>query len=249
MFKGELAADHAVDHLLFADRSAVPIGDPLAIAEADHVVGNLLDLIQTVRDIDDRGAILLQQPDLFENPRRIGLAQRCGRFVEDHIARLAQQSLADLDSLLNRHRQPPHHGGRIDVHAKRPQDFTRLADHVRPVDASPFGWLTSKEDILGHRQFGQQADFLMDQGNAVVNGLCRRLRRIGCTVQPHLTGRTIDDPRDDVVEGGFPGAVFADQGHDLPGQNREFDSFQNFNRTVTFAKPAAMQTGRERCAV
>ena len=56
--------------------------DDLAVAQYGDVIGDLFDLAQPVRDVDDRDSFLAQPIDEFEELDDVGLLERLGRLVE-----------------------------------------------------------------------------------------------------------------------------------------------------------------------
>ena len=68
--------------------------DVLAEAQDRDRVGDLEDVVQVVRDEDDREALLAQAPDEVEHLPRLGHAERRGRLVEDHEREFHMTALA-----------------------------------------------------------------------------------------------------------------------------------------------------------
>ena len=63
-------------------RAAGRLSMDLAVAQHGYVIGELFDLVQPVRDVDDRYLFLAQPLDELEKLVDIGLLERLGRLVE-----------------------------------------------------------------------------------------------------------------------------------------------------------------------
>ena len=86
-------------------RSSVELGDRRVstcapVAEHGDAVGELHDLVDAVRDVDDRDAVAGELPDDLEQPLAFGRRQGRGRLVHDQDAGVDRQRLGDLDQLL-----------------------------------------------------------------------------------------------------------------------------------------------------
>ena len=69
------------------------------------MIGKLFDLVQPVRDVDDRYLFLTQLPDELEQPVDIGLLKRLGRLVEKKNLGLCGNGARDLNDMLLCERQ------------------------------------------------------------------------------------------------------------------------------------------------
>ena len=97
------AADHKPDDFGDFRRGGVERGDILAVAHDGDAVGDALELIHAVRDIDDADAGLLELPDEDEQVIDLRVGQDGGRLVKnEQSCVLMGQGLCDLDHLLLR---------------------------------------------------------------------------------------------------------------------------------------------------
>ena len=88
----------------------------------------------------------------------------------------------------------------------------RLAPRPRMVDdAEPVAPLMADENVFRHRQLRKQGEFLVDDLNAVSLGLARRRPASRRAVEDHLALIRGVGARDDLDQGGFAGAVLAEQ--------------------------------------
>ena len=96
---GDVAADHQLGDGLLAGARGRRIVDQPPVAQHDDAVGELDDLVQPVRDVDDRGAVGAQAPDDREQPARLVVGQRRGRLVEGDQPAAGAHRAHDLDHL------------------------------------------------------------------------------------------------------------------------------------------------------
>ena len=86
---GDLGGDAGgdrVDDLLLGRLTALEDGDVLAEPEDRDPVGHLEDVVEVVRDEDDREPLLGETSDEVEHLTRLRDAERGRRLVEDHDA-------------------------------------------------------------------------------------------------------------------------------------------------------------------
>ena len=88
---------------------------------------------------------------------------------------------------------------RIARRSMRPTRLVRLAAH---------------EDVLGHRQVGEQRRLLVDDGDAGGLGLRGAVEVHGFAVEQELPGVAAVEPGDDLDQSRLAGTVLADQGVD-----------------------------------
>ena len=92
--------------------------DPLPVAEHGRSVADLVDLLEMVRDVEDRDAARLDAADALEQPLDRVRLERRGRLVEDQEARADRERARDLDDLLLLDRELG--GGLVDVEVEAP---------------------------------------------------------------------------------------------------------------------------------
>ncbi len=98
--RGELAADHHGDDIVFAHAAGIAGADVLAVADHADRIGDRFDLIELMRDIDAGDIVVLQIANDRQQRRGFLFGQGGGRFVEDQQANLFIQRLGDLHQLL-----------------------------------------------------------------------------------------------------------------------------------------------------
>ena len=95
----EVAADHQAGDPLLARAGGGRDVDQPAVAQHGDAVGELDDLVQAVRDVDDRYAVAAQPADHGEEAARLVVGQRGGRLVEGDQAAAGPHGAHDLDHL------------------------------------------------------------------------------------------------------------------------------------------------------
>src|SRR3984885_11129281 len=90
---------HEVDDGLRVVPVLRPDRDHAAQAQHGYAVRDREDIVQVVRDDDDRDALGLQPVDEIEDDAGLGDAQRRGRLVQDHQLSLAQHGPGHRDGL------------------------------------------------------------------------------------------------------------------------------------------------------
>ena len=98
-----------------------------AVAQHRDLVGQLLDLMHAVRDVEQRKALIAQAVKDRIDAVDVRRGERRGSFVEDQELGIAAERLGDLDDLPARQRQVADPRARIDVVAADPgEQFLRL---------------------------------------------------------------------------------------------------------------------------
>ena len=91
-----------------------------AVAEHRDLVGEFLDLVHAVRDVEQRQALVAQAVQDRVDALDVRRGERRGRLVEDQELRIAAERLGDLDHLPARQRQVADPRARVDVLAADP---------------------------------------------------------------------------------------------------------------------------------
>ena len=94
--------------------------DITPVAKDRTFVGDFGDLVHAMRDVEQREALRAQPLQHHEDLGDVGGRQRRGRLVENENARVARQSLGDLDHLAARQRQVFHQRAADGCRSRRP---------------------------------------------------------------------------------------------------------------------------------
>jgi len=242
-------AHHALHQFGFAHTGhGAHIHQP-AVAQHRHAVGDALKLLEAVRDVDDGHAARLQQVDLLEQVRGFARREHGGGLVEHQHARVVLQVARDLHHLLLADAQPRHGRGRVDVlHA----DLGELArgQLVQPGLAYPAGLVGQavEQQVLGHRQRGDEAELLHDHAHAQALRVAARGGREGLAVEQHPAARGLHQAADDLRQRALARAVLAREGQHFAGVEHERDVVQH-RRRVVLAHGAQGEHGQGRCEI
>ena len=163
----DLSADHPLDDPVDGRLRDRVGGDVGAVAHHGDRVAEREDLVEAVGDEDERAALVAQAAGDREEPVDLDPAERRGRLVHDQQARVERDGLGDLDDLLVGDRESPSGTARVDPDAETGEERLGLGVHRRPVDAAAAAVrLTAHEDVLGHRQVGEERGLLVDHRDA-----------------------------------------------------------------------------------
>ena len=113
--RGGAASEHGLDQVDAQQLLGEVLADQLAVAQDRDPVADLVDLVEEVRDEQDRHAALLQVADHAEQLGALVRVQARGRLVEDEHPDVGRDGPRDRDQLLDRERVPTEQGGRVDV--------------------------------------------------------------------------------------------------------------------------------------
>ena len=210
------AADHEADDLGDFRRGGVERGDILAVAHDGDAVGDALELIHAVGDIDDANAGLFELPDEDEQVVDLRVGQDGGGLVEDKKSCVFMgQGLCNFDHLLLCDRQRLDDGLRVEIQMQLVEQLLRHGVLLRLVDEQALHGLAPDIDVFRHGQVLHEVQLLMDDADA------ERLR-VARAVDVDMLSKEFDraavarvDAGQHLHERRLAGAVFADQRHDL----------------------------------
>ena len=241
---GEVTAYHQADQLVDVQLAGGQGGDVAAIAQHGDAVADLERFFQVVADVDDGDAVGAQLAHDGEEVVDLADAQGRGRLVHDDEAGLLVQRLGHLDHLLLADAELVHRRARIDVQVQLCQQPARLLVHLRPAQGDAVRDLAAQEDVLGDREVGHLVEFLVDRGDAGVLRLpgCGEVDRLA--LEDHLAAIARIDACQDLHQGGFAGAVLADQHVDLAPAHVEVHVGERQHAGEALGDPAHLQEER-----
>ncbi len=221
------------DDLGRRDRVRRPAVDDLAVAHHRDAVGQFVDLVQPVGDIDDGDAVALEFADQLEQLAHVGVLQRLGRLVEEQNLRFGGERAGDLDDVALRQRQ----FGDAPVH--RHAQFGGGDAPKEPLGlggAAGGGELRrGKLQVFQDGQVRRERRVLIDDGDAVFQhqARARRLDILAVVIDragvgPQHAGGNGDQRR-------FAGAVLADDGMNFAGHDQNVDAFERLHRAEALA--------------
>jgi hypothetical protein len=96
----KLTTDHHSDHSIAIDFIPDEATGVLSVTQSDDSVGNLFDLVEAVRNVNDAHLMRPQVPDDCKQPPGFGEGQAGRRLVHDQNASLRRKDARNLDQLL-----------------------------------------------------------------------------------------------------------------------------------------------------
>ena len=182
-----------------------------AIPENGDEIADPYELLEPVRDIDDRHALRLQIRDHAKQNLDFGRAQRGGRLVHDKDANVLSHGFRNLDELLLADHQILDPSARVDRRAQAVHDGRGLALLCGMVDVATAHDLAIGENILRHREIAEQVEFLEHHADAVPHCVGGVRKDHGLALEQNASGRRPFDASDNLHQRRFSGAVLADE--------------------------------------
>jgi hypothetical protein len=175
----KIPPDHPADQQVIVERGHRLRRDPTAVAQRGDHVGDREDLLEAMRDEQHCRALVTQGAHHAEQSLDLRAGECRGRLVHDQDPGVERQRLRNLDHLLVGDREPP-----CDIAGRQP-DAEPVEQHGgRGVDGAMIdrsgvtARLPAHEDVLRHREIGEQGRFLVDHCDA-------RVTSIGWAVEHH----------------------------------------------------------------
>src|SRR6267378_1721214 len=166
----QLATDHPVDQLRFREVPGQGGSDVLPVAQHGDPIGDAVNLLHPVRDVDDPAAAGLELSHEREQLVDLRPAERAGGLVHDEDARVEGERLGDLDAILDGQRIVLDWSREIDVEVELLAKLPRLPQLGAPIGPLPRGGgarqLTPEEHVVGHRHRIDERHLLVDDGDA-----------------------------------------------------------------------------------
>ena len=167
-----------------------------------------------MRNIDDANAFGLEALDDGEQLVDLGVVQRGGRLIHDEDARFVGQRLGNLDHLLARDGERADHNLGVELEIHGAEDGFRLRIEGAFVEQQPtqLARFAANEDVLRGGQVAHQREFLMNDGNALIERLARAAHFDGLTIEPDLASIALINAGQHFHQRGFASAILAHQG-------------------------------------
>ena len=216
------------------------VDDLLAAAQNGGGVAQPLHLLQLVADVEDRAAFRLQPVEHDEELVGLLRRQHRGRLVEDQEFRILHQRADDLDALALADRELPDLAPGIE---RKPVNFGYLLEPRRHV-LERFLAVEAERHVLGDGEVVEQREMLEHHADAAGT----RFRWSGqhhlLALPAHLAFARLDQAVDGLDQGGFSGAVLAEQGMDLPRPDIDVDRVVGEECAVALGQPDRLQERR-----
>ena len=209
---GDLAAHHPAHDLV--NRGGVDaVGrDVLAVAHDRDGVAEGEDLVEAVRDEDDRASLVAKASSDSEEAVDLDPAECCGRLVHDEHPGVERDRFGNLDDLLVGDRQSLGPAVGVDAHAQSSEETLDLGAHGRAVDPSESAnRLPTHENVFGDRQVGEECGLLVNYRDPGGLGFGGRLKGDRLALEEEFSCVALVQASDDLDKCGLPGAIFANE--------------------------------------
>jgi len=221
----ERAPHHRGDDAVFADLGTRQCLDGLAVADDRDVVGDALHFVELVRDQDRGKPLLLELEQQIEQALAVLLRERRGRLIEDQEFDFLAQGFGDLHQLLFADADIGDERPRIFGQADLGEQRSGLGLVAVPIDDAVAGLLIAEENVFVDREHRHQRQFLVDDDDAHPLAVMDALELAFFAAKDDfavIRSRRID-PRQDLHQRRFSGAIFADDSVDLALFDRQVD--------------------------
>ncbi len=221
------AADHEFDHFFGRGGGGVAGAAGFSVAEDGEAVADGADFLEEMGDVDDGVALGFEAADDVEHGVDVVLREGGGGLIEDEDAAADGEGAGDLDDLLGGGREAGDGAGEVEVAvAEGGEGVGGAAFHFAPVEEAEGGGLHAEEDVFEDGEVRCEGEFLVDHGDAATAAVEGVARGVGLTIEEHGAGVWGVGAGEGFHEGGFAGAVLADEGVDLAGHDGEGDAVE-----------------------
>ena len=237
--KAHLAAHHARGHLLRGGGGDVAHAHKAAAAQNGAAVGDLLDLLELVRDEDDRLALAAHLADDLKQKLDLLRREDGRRLVENEDLRLAVQHFQDLDALLHRDVQILDLLRRVHLKAELFRELRHFlvgALHVHGGEdaGDAAARLHAEDDVLRDGVVRHQLEVLVHHADVQLGGVVRREGLHFLAADVHLALVRLIHAEQNAHQRGLSGAVFAQQREDLALFDAEADVVVGYDAGKAF---------------
>ena len=234
---GDAASEHLLDEIDPQQLRRHVLADEPAAAEDGDAVGDLVDLVEEVRDEDDGDAALLEVADDAEELGHLVDVEARRRLVEHQHPHVDRDRPGDGDELLDGERVASQHRRRIDRQPEPRQHLRGALAHRRPVDGAEAARFATEADVLGHREIRQQIDLLVDRADPRPQRIGRRAEADGIPVEFDAPGIQVQRAGEGLDERRLAGAVLSHEGVHLAREHAEAHVVERGLRAEPYRRP------------
>ena len=215
-----------------------------SVAEHGGSVGERLDLVHAVRDVEDGDALGFESREHRIDLLHVGAGESRGGLVEDQELRPLAERLGDLDHLAPRQRQVAHPHQRVDVRAADLGQQGLGAAALRPgIDEAEAPRRRSDRDIVRDREVGHQRQLLEDAHDAGRVGGGWRGEADIVSGKAHAAGIGLDHAGDDLDQRRLAGTVLAQHRMDLAALAGEVDALEGAYAAIALGDAGQCEEG------
>ena len=173
--------------------------------------------VHAMGHVEDGAAVTLEFADGLEKAFHLASGETAGWLIQRQYACAARQGFGDLRHLSLGNRQTTHLDGGVDVLTEALQVASRVVMQTWTIDDTQPSGKVAEVEILGYGHLRDELEFLVDDGDTRVQGLCRRPEGVVLPIQSHAPGIRQMDATEDLQQGRLPRPILADQGPHLAG--------------------------------
>src|SRR5690606_18421783 len=219
----DFAAHHHRGQTFGRGDNRAGFADDAPVAKHDDLLADFEHFLQLVADENDAHAARLQRPHDVEQTFGFLRREHCGRFVEDEDVRLAVERLDDLDALLHADGQVFDQRVGIDFQTVLLRNFEDAPSGGPAVQKRPVNGFVAQHDVFGHGEHGNQLEMLVNHADAERDGVVWIANCDRPAINQDFALIWLVQPVDEVHQGAFARAVFAQQAQDLTLVELEVD--------------------------
>ncbi len=212
-------ADHHPDQF----RSVLDLGhrfcfDVFAVTHDRHIISQLEDLVEPVRDVDHRDILLAQGFDDGEQTPDLRFGDGGGRLIHNDDIGLGRDCLRDLHDLFLCHAQARDELCGLDGWLDAVQDTDHPLDLVCLPQEPQGGILHPQGQVLLDSELVDHVEFLEQGADPFLFRIPGTVRFKFFTVQQDAAARALVSAGENLDHRGFPRTVLAEQAHHVPGR-------------------------------
>ena len=230
---GQLTADHLGDNLLLGHVRHFPLADVLAIAHDGDFVGDDLDLVHLMADVDQCDAQSLQLPHDAEQGFHFVCGQGGSGLVQDQHLAVCGNGLGDFHHLHLSDAQGAELCMGVDVQLQLLEQLLGVLVHFGMIHhgdgAIALGGVAPQPDVLGHGTGRDGLQLLMHHGNAAVQCIQRGGNGDFFAFVFDLALVHLVNAEHAFHQCGLTGAVLTHQRHDLARAKLQLCVIQRFD--------------------
>ena len=215
----------------------------MAVAQHGVAIAKAKNLVQPMRDKDDRQAFGLQRPHDAGEIGDFGFAQSRGRLVHDDEPRLHGKCAGDLDELLLGDREVAHLCHWIALEPDALGDGLRFRSHASPAHEQLRAGFAANEHVLRDRHVRGEGELLIDGDDSRALGVVWRCKSDRLPEQLDFAGVSALGAGQNLEQSRLAGAILAKKRMDLRLSHFEMNVFKRKHAGKALADASHLEDG------
>ena len=196
-----------------------------------------------MRDEHDRSAVRGERPHGVQEALRLVAGQRRSRLVHQQEPRITRNRAEDLDLLLVGGAERADDGLRLEAETRSLVELVEAAPELPGPEEPGRVRLDPEHHVLEHRPGRHERDLLGDRRDPGRECVPRRVERDLAPVDEQLALVGAVHTADHLGQGGFPGAVLADEPVDARGLDGDRHALERLDTPEALRDPARFDEG------